>query len=94
MSLGRIKRDRKKIKYRANIDRNRGRPGRKIRVSVYVNRDNFGTGSYEAQACFGPAASLRTAHKSCGRKTSGRTPQSAIGKALKALGVSAAKRSY
>lgn len=93
MSYGRIRRSRSKIKAAAERHFKRGGPGKKLGAEVSVLRMPTYRGGgwhYEAEAC------LRTTggwgQKSCGGLRGGRTPQSAIGKALKALGSTLAMR--
>jgi hypothetical protein len=94
MGFGRIRRDMAKVRAKARRDAARGRVSRQVRVKVYVRRSGehrHGVG-YTASACVGPVAALRTQYKSCTKNVHGRTPQNAIGKALKKLGQKLARR--
>lgn len=88
MALGRIKRSRSKVQrmLRANT--------RTMHVAVQVYRHAGRGGNYAALACVRSkvtSTGIRT-RKSCSRTKIGRTPQSAIAKALKSLSSTVARR--
>lgn len=86
MALGRIKRSRSKVHRMLRAKT------RTMKVSVQVYRHAGRGGNYAALACFrNKYAHIRT-RKSCGLTSIGRTPQSAVAKALKSLSYTAAKR--
>lgn len=89
MAFGRIKRSADKVSRSEQRESYKVR-GRNVRAMVRVYRM---AGSYEAYACLGSSMkSRRTAHPTCSRFMTGRTPQSAVAKALKHLAITVARR--
>ena len=97
MALGRIKRNRRKAERAGQResgstwkDIRPARHHRKIKVGVEVTRE--WTGRYHAKACIGGDRYAKKRHAHCGFTKSGRTPQSAVAKALKSLSSTVARR--
>ncbi len=91
MALGRIKRSRAKVRMATRLKG--GRDTRSVGVTTWIARRS--SGAYDGTACLRSAGRVNPkplVQRDRCVYVSGRTPQSALGKALKALGQKVALR--